>query len=161
VENVPEILSGTLSKERAYPLVLSGSFVAKDPKTRSLEGFCGENPNRKTSNSIQLRLTIHPSHTGVKGDRTENRGRLNTDFREARNFTLLRAERVGKWGLSGVLGPVCPVRLSGNGSRQNPRPERQNGSLGRRCRVLQPGGGRSLLGVQPGCNPDATRLQRY
>ena len=74
MENVTEILSGTLSKERAHPLALSGSFVAKDPKTRSLEGFCGENPRRKTSTSIQLRSTIHPSPTGVKGDRTENRG---------------------------------------------------------------------------------------
>jgi hypothetical protein len=70
--------------------------------------FCGENPKRKTTNSIQLRLTIHPSHTGVKGDRTACRGRLNPDFREARNFILLRAERVGKWGLSGLPLPVCP-----------------------------------------------------
>jgi hypothetical protein len=108
VENVPESLAGISSKERAYPLVLSGSFVAKDPRSRSLEGFCGENPKRKTSNSIQLRLTIHPSHTGAKGDRTACRGRLNPDFREARNFTLLRAERVGKWGLSGPPLPVCP-----------------------------------------------------
>ncbi len=95
-----------VSRESGFPY-LHGSFMAKDPKTRASEGFYGENPRRKTSTSIQLRRSIHPTYPWVKGISSENRTNLDPDFRATKRSALLHTGIGEKWGLSGVFRAVC------------------------------------------------------
>jgi hypothetical protein len=92
---------------RAYPLVpriLCGEG-SENRKPRTV--FVANTREENLFTSIQLRPTLHPSHTGVKGTRTENRGNLNPAFREVKKLVLLGAGRGEKWGLSGIFGSVC------------------------------------------------------
>jgi hypothetical protein len=145
---------------RAYPLVpwiLCGER-SENLDTRNV--FVAKTREENPFTSIRLRLTLHPLHTRVKWIQKETFFSLNPGFREATRSVLLSAGGWEKWGLSVGSEVVCLSPPLG----RLVTPESAPGAAKRGWRMPQGGvaaGWRPVvLGVQPGCNPDATRMQR-
>ena len=89
--------------------------------------FLWRKPEKKNQHLYPIEVDHTPLPHRSKGRSDRKPGRLNPDFREARNFTLLRAVRVGKWGLSGLSVPISLARHPGG---PDPAETRAQGGAG-------------------------------